>query len=779
MKPLAIVTSWFGKDLTGGAEQQAWQIATRLAIAEHEVEVLTTCCNSFFDDWGVNHKKPGVSKHSVSENKTIKIRRFKVDKRDSESFNRVNSSMLKFTSTELKPGINPISDHEAAIFCQENINSSQLLDFLRSHHQDYSAFLFLPYLYGVILNGLPIVRERAFLQPCLHNEVYAYLPQVAEIFHQAKGLLFNSEGEAQLANKLYGAGIISKSYVVGEGVEVNLDYNKSIDYVNDFALNKERFILYLGRRDATKNTDFLVKCYAAFKEKYPYSKLKLVLAGSGTVSFNNDVDGLKDLGFVSEGDKTALLSRCLALFQPSKNESYSRVIMEAWFYSKPVIAHQDCLATAMAVKKSGGGWLAQTEQDWVEMFVKMDGIANEFVKNAGVKGQAYARENAVWDKVIQRYETRMELFEKPINVIHKPTTKIKEIHQLLAGFTCGDAISNQAREIQKYLQSLGYKSKIFAEHLDPIAANEAEKFTLRSVSPLSGLIYHHSIGCKATNFAIEHKQAKCLIYHNITPAHFFAPYRPEISQLLEQGRSDLSKLAQHFPLSCADSSYNATELVAAGFNQPKVLPIIVRPDKWDMVADAQLMKQLQDGKTNLLFVGRFSPNKLQNHLLEAFKHYLSMDSQARLILVGGFDAKDPYYHHILNTMQSLKINDYVIIPGKISDAQLSAFYRTAHLFWSMSEHEGFCVPLVEAMWFDVPILAYKSSAIPETLGEAGLMFNTKNDLVKVAALAKLVVKDEQLRGKVIAAQRKRRESFLPSAVKKKIDDLITNLVDKY
>jgi glycosyltransferase involved in cell wall biosynthesis len=100
-----------------------------------------------------------------------------------------------------------------------------------------------------------------------------------------------------------------------------------------------------------------------------------------------------------------------------------------------------------------------------------------------------------------------------------------------------------------------------------------------------------------------------------------------------------------------------------------------------------------------------------------------------------------------------------MLAGQVSDAQLLAFYRTAHLFWSMSEHEGFCVPLIEAMWFDIPVLAYKSSAVPETLGKAGLMFTSKDDLVQVAALAKLLVKDKELRDKVIKPQQLRREAF--------------------
>ena len=152
-----------------------------------------------------------------------------------------------------------------------------------------------------------------------------------------------------------------------------------------------------------------------------------------------------------------------------------------------------------------------------------------------------------------------------------------------------------------------------------------------------------------------------------------------------------------------------------------------------------------------------------------------MDVEARLILVGEGNSNDPYYHHLLSVIDKFNLSSYVLMPGQVNDAQLLAYYRTADLFWSMSEHEGFGVPLVEAMWFDIPILAYKSSAVPETLGKSALMFNNKEDLVHVAALAKLLVKDPALQSKVISAQRKRRESFTPQAVNKSLSSLILKI----
>jgi glycosyltransferase involved in cell wall biosynthesis len=770
MKPLSIVTPWFGKELKGGAEQQAWQVATRLAAQGHAVEVLTTCCRSFLDDWTSNYYRPGVrQEHGV------KVRRFRVDRRNQGAFARVNSLMLNLPSSALKPQVNPVSVEDSLTFASENINSTQLLNFLRKNKDKYHAFLFLPYLYGPILNGLPIVADRAFLQPCLHDEVYAYLLQVTNIFHLARGLLFISEGEAQLATQLYGPGIIPKSSIAGAAIEAGSSFDESLTQVGSFSL-KQRFVLCLGRRDPGKNTDLLVRAYAQFKQKNPTSDLKLVLAGPGNQSYGGLAPDLVDLGLVEEQEKESLLANCLALFQPSQNESYSRVIMEAWFYQRPVAAHRSCLATAIAVERAQGGWLAETEQEWSELFEKVDQIGEEQLAQYGVKGQSYTEENAAWDKIIQRYETALNLSEKPVaSPLQLRAKTLKEIHQLLPNLAYGDAISNHAIEIRNYLRQRGYRSEIFVRYIDHRVAHEATVFSPKYIDRQAGLIYHHSIGSELTQPAIAHSGSKCLVYHNITPAEFFLPYRPDVAKLLENGRAELRQLAQHFPISVGDSTFNVEELLEVGFCEPEVLPILVNPKKWDTVADAALMEQLQDGKTNLLFVGRIAPNKRQDDLIEAFSHYLTLDQEARLILLGGYDSTDSYYFHLLNLIDKLNLANYVLIPGLVPEAELLAYYRTAHLFWSMSEHEGFCVPLVEAMWFNIPILAYKSSAVPETLGAAGLIFTDKSDLVQVAALAKLLVKDQELKSEVIRAQRQRRNDFLSEVGYSKLDNLISKM----
>jgi glycosyltransferase involved in cell wall biosynthesis len=207
-----------------------------------------------------------------------------------------------------------------------------------------------------------------------------------------------------------------------------------------------------------------------------------------------------------------------------------------------------------------------------------------------------------------------------------------------------------------------------------------------------------------------------------------------------------------------------------------VLPIICDPAKWNLRADAGVMERLQDGLVNLLFVGRIAPNKKQDELVEAFAHYRELDAHSRLIIAGEGRASDPFYARLRRTIAARNLDEHVVVTGQITDAELLAYYRTAHLYWSLSEHEGFGVPLVEAMWFDVPVAAYRSAATPETIGDAGVTFERKDDLRAVASLVKLLTRDdENLRRRTIAAGRERREAFTPARVHLILEELLARM----
>jgi glycosyltransferase involved in cell wall biosynthesis len=385
--------------LRGGAELQSRQLAEHLAELGHNVDVLTTCCPSFYDDWGKSVLRPGAERQG-----NLTIRRFRTDKRDRRAFERVNAILLSLEVAQLRRSVSPVGDRDAEAFCRNSINSLSLYSYLAAEGAAYDHFVFLPYMFGTTLFGLPLVAERAYLQPCLHREPYAYLTQVAKAVHAAKGLLFNSEGEFELAVSLFGPGIIRKSSVVGEGVEVDRDQARFPERVGDFAPARERYLLYLGRQDPAKNVATLVAAYKGFRRTAPASRLKLVLAGERHVSYGESSAGIVDVGPVSESEKSALLAHCRALAQPSLNESFSRVIYEAWAFSRPVVVHADCPPTATAVARSGGGLLADSMSAWENALHRIDDSSEEALDSLGRRGAIFVREQTGWPAVVERYE---------------------------------------------------------------------------------------------------------------------------------------------------------------------------------------------------------------------------------------------------------------------------------------------------------------------------------------------------------------------------------------
>ena len=765
---LGIVTPWFGRDLKGGAEQHAWQIATRLAARGHSVEVLSTCCKSHQDDWETNHLPEGL----VSEPEGFQVRRFRVVKRNRAQFDRVCGRLLAMDPGKLKPGIPPVTGEESTVFTSELIKAPALLEFVTTHQARYDRFILLPYLYGPVIDAIRIVGSRGALLPCLHDESYAYLPEVVEAIYKVGSLLFLSEGEQELAGRLFGPGIVLKSTFVGAGVE-------SVPLAGESVSNgdlPEKYLLYLGRKDPGKNVPLLLRAFARFRAVRPNSPLGLVMAGPGPVTAT-PVPHTVDAGLISNEKKEALLRNCAALVQPSQNESFSRVMMEAWLHGKPVAVHSRCEATSIPVKASGGGWLADSEEEWARLFVELDRIPDTQLKKLGEKGRRYAADAADWAAVMDRYEAALSNspeLRPPPRVISHPRDR-QAINQFLPNLSYGDAISNEAIWIRDELRQAGFESHIYVQFIDPRVADECRLFTPAELHRSDAAIYHHSIGTEITPQLIEFRGPKYLIYHNITPGEFFEGYRPEFAQILYRGRADLPHLARRFNNSVGDSAFNAVELAENGFNNPGVLPLAINPQKWAFPPDPAIMEQMQDGRTNILFVGRFAPNKKQDDLLTAFSHYLQHDPEARLILAGKPEQADPYVAHLGDLIIKLDLAQSVLLTGSVNDAQLAAYYRTAQLFWSMSEHEGFCVPLIESMWFDIPIFAFRASAVPETLGYAGLMFSSKDDLPALAAFAHVLVTDSTLRENLVRAQRKRRLEFLPNKVLPVVMEMIDTL----
>lgn len=351
--------------------------------------------------------------------------------------------------------------------------------------------------------------------------------------------------------------------------------------------------------------------------------------------------------------------------------------------------------------------------------------------------------------------------------------------QLVPTLAYGDAVGNDVLAINALLNNLGIKTKIYAEHIDKrIPSDIAESFyKIPNVEKDDIIVYHLSIGCKAIrNYLLKQDCRKVMVYHNITPSIFFAPYSKDSVRAVRSGLWDLKILRKSFEACIADSEFNKQDLRKSGYTCPiAVLPVLVPFKDYEQEPDLQLISHYKnDGWKNILFVGRVAPNKCQEDVILSFAVYKKLyNSKARLFLVGNYGGF--YYDRLQEYIKELGVTD-VVFTGHIPFKTILAYYHLADVFLCMSEHEGFCVPLLEAMKFDVPIVAYSSTAIPYTLGDSGIKVSTKSPKL-VAAILDEVLCDTKLRDNVLNEQRKRLKYFQYDNISELAKRIIIQLIN--
>jgi glycosyltransferase involved in cell wall biosynthesis len=330
----------------------------------------------------------------------------------------------------------------------------------------------------------------------------------------------------------------------------------------------------------------------------------------------------------------------------------------------------------------------------------------------------------------------------------------------------GDAIGDSARLMRDAFRRWGHTADVYALELDEDLQGDGRPWSdWRAGGPDDVVILHYALPSPLSAALQSHAGRRVLLHHNITPAHFFVHYDPEMVHICTLGRAELAGLAGHVDLALGDSEFNRRELAEAGFTRTGVLPIYLDFERYRERPNAVLRRLLDDGRTNVLFVGRIAPNKRQDDLVRMasyWKRFIGPD--VRLLLVG----KLPRRRHYFDALQSLFYEEHftpweVLLPGHVSHDDLLAYYASAHVFVSASDHEGFGVPLVESMLMDVPVVAYRTTAVGDTLGDAGIQFGEKRlDLMAEAAQA--VAREGPLRAGVLARQRERVRDFAPAAV---------------
>jgi L-malate glycosyltransferase len=325
----------------------------------------------------------------------------------------------------------------------------------------------------------------------------------------------------------------------------------------------------------------------------------------------------------------------------------------------------------------------------------------------------------------------------------------------------GDAIGDSARRLRGMLRQLGHESHIYALTIDDPLKSDVLPFTDDSARRGDVTIFHYALPSPMTDAFARLPGGRVLQYHNVTPAEYFAPFDPVLFRLATLAREDLRTLKGRVDLALGVSRFNCQELDAMGFSPTGVLPLAVDTARIAHAAERPAIdRMLDDEYVNFLFVGRIAPNKkIEDHirLAEHYKRYV--DAFYRFIFVGRYDVVPRYYATVRALMTEYRLlHERFIFTGPISDEELAAYYRNAAVYISLSEHEGFCAPLLEAMAADVPVLAYSAAAVPETLGGAGIQFAPK-DLEYAAELAGMLAFDDTVRRDVIAGQRRRLEDF--------------------
>jgi glycosyltransferase involved in cell wall biosynthesis len=343
-------------------------------------------------------------------------------------------------------------------------------------------------------------------------------------------------------------------------------------------------------------------------------------------------------------------------------------------------------------------------------------------------------------------------------------TKVGElqIHQIHPIISYGDAIGNELIEIRDLLRELGYESNIYGKFIHPKLLNIKNYVDYKKVSsPYNILIVHYSTeyGSELLDFLRLLPDKKVLLYHNITPPVFFQNFSSGHENATKNGIYELKhEIKDIMDVALAVSEFNRKDLINVGFKKTGVLPYLANFKKFDIPPNKKIIEKYTDDFVNLLVIGRISPNKKVDDAIKCFYYYNKyINPKSRLLLVGSYEGMDLYYNYLKNLILKLGLQN-VYFTGHINLDELISYYKIGDIFLTMSEHEGFCVPLLESMHFGVPIIAYSSTAIPETLGNAGILVNDKN-YIEIAELINVLIEDKALRDRIVKKQFERLEFF--------------------
>ena len=338
------------------------------------------------------------------------------------------------------------------------------------------------------------------------------------------------------------------------------------------------------------------------------------------------------------------------------------------------------------------------------------------------------------------------------------------LRQIVAGFRQGDAISNETLIIRDLCAAHGFDSEIRCPRA---TAHPTDRALTRDVATLPAdvrpddvALLHLSIGSPANAIFERLPCRKAILYHNVTPPRFYERLSPTTAQTLADGLAEVARLKDAADGVWADSAFNAAELRAMGYRDPKVFPLLVDDAFGSGRPDPARVESLRAHRLqNILFVGRLAPNKRHDRLIAVFSSYQRyVNPASRLVIAGGAYGAEAYKALLLGDVYVWAAKN-VVFTGFVEPADLYACYATADAFVCMSDHEGFCAPLLEAMAWHVPVFANAAGAVPETLDGAGVLVRPEDPPEVVAETIGRVINDPALRAAVVKKQDERLARF--------------------
>ena len=576
--------------------------------------------------------------------------------------------------------------------------------------------------------------------------------------------------------------------VVGVGSEVPARTDPA-RFRRRYRMNRP-FAIYIGRIDANKGCAELFDYFQRYAMTFPRG-LDLVLVGKPIIPIPAH-HRIHHLGYLSDEDKFDALSAADLLIMPSYFESLSMVALEAWALGRPVLANGRCDVLKGQCIRSNAGLYYESYEEFAEtlLLARIERPAPRQAREerprvlpsplllaghrAEVPGHvqaARARRRSSGarpdTRLVRAAPARASARDggplaAAIGRRHagpgrtagqKRMTARPRVHQVLATLGYGDAIGHEVLGVQRVLRSAGYESEIFVETAD----HRLEDCTIDyremvgAIAPEDVLVHHFSIGSRASRTAYALPGRMALVYHNITPPQYFVGIHRDLVKQCFRGRRELTAYIERSDLALGDSEYNRQELESLGFPRTGVLPVVPDFNHLSGSPNPLLAADFDDGWTNVMFVGRVIPNKKFETIIRAFHVYRTRHNpRARLLLVGSYSGFERYLSMLQELIASLGTPDVHFL-GHVSNEELTALYDVADVFLCASAHEGFCVPIIEAFYKGVPVLAYASTAVPATMDGGGVLYDT-TDPFEIARLMEAVLDDPALEEAILRSQ---------------------------